>query len=85
METFVTMKDEYNEKLIVLPILFVMMISMLREDVIYCDNVMYRWTVRKQEGYFSYTDFFRRHFKYEYGCTNIGTVYPKTAHTVNFS
>lgn len=32
--------------------------SLLREDLIFVDKNMYRWTVRKQEGYFSYSEIF---------------------------
>ena len=61
------------------------MTSLMREELIFCDKIWYRWTVHKQEGYYSYSELFFAHYGPTYGCTRAGKVYPKTARTVNFS
>ena len=61
------------------------MISLFREDMIFCDKNFRRWTIQKTESFFSYSEFFRKHFGHTYGCDSLGRVYPLSAKVVKFS
>ena len=53
--------------------------------MVFCDKICYRWTVNKQEGYYSYSELFLMHFGPSYGCDKMGRVYPKPGtRTVNY-
>ena len=57
---------------------------MLREDLIYVDKNAYRYTSVKQEGYYSYSEIFRRYWPEGYRCDSKGRVEATTARVVNF-
>ena len=38
------------------------MITLLREDLAFTDSIFKQWTVRKQEGYYTFSEFFQKHF-----------------------
>lgn len=60
-------------------------VSLAREDLIFSDKICYRWTVNKQDGYFSYSELVTKNFGSTYGCDSAGRIYPKTARTVNYA
>lgn len=57
--------------------------SMLREDIIYSDKHSYRYTVNKQEGYYTYSELFRTKFPVGYACDSLGRVVATTARTIS--
>ena len=59
--------------------------SLLREDIVYTDKICYRWTVRKQEGFFNYSEIFAMRYGVGYLCDPKGRVYPTTARTISFT
>ena len=63
------------------------MSTLLREDIVFVDAIAYRWTVRKQEGFFSYTELFIKHFGSAemYGTVPDGRIVARQARTVNYS
>ena len=56
---------------------------MLREEIIYTDVLSYRYTVHRQEGYYSYSELFRMKFSPGYVCDSLGRVEASTARTIN--
>ena len=52
--------------------------------MIYADDTSYRYTRTKREGFYTYSELFRKRFGDEYECCSDGTVMSKTAKTVNF-
>ena len=85
LQIFITLKENTN-----LPIRNVYEVaaitaSLLREDMIFCDKISYRWTVNKQEGFYSFSELFNMHYGPTYGCDKYGRVYPKAAaRTINY-
>ena len=57
--------------------------SLLREDLIHTDLISYRYTVRKQEGFYTYSEIFRMKFPSGYACNPKGQVVPTTARRLN--
>ena len=53
--------------------------------MIFCDKNFLQWTIRKREGFLSFSDFFRKHYGDKYGCNNLGQVYPTKAKVIKFS
>lgn len=49
------------------------------------DEHSYRYTVHKQEGYYSYSELFRKKFPDGYTCDSSGRVTPTTARTINLN
>lgn len=62
-----------------------MLFSMLREDMIFSDEHSYRYSIHKQEGYYSYSELFRMKFPEGYSCDDFGRVTPTTARTINLN
>jgi len=52
--------------------------------MIFSDETAFRYTRRKREGYYSYSDHFRRRYGPDYECAADGTVMPTKAKTINF-
>ena len=63
----------------------VVMMSMLREDFVMTDKISYRYTVRRQEGYYTFSERFRQNFGDGYECDSVGAIVPTTARAVNYS
>lgn len=88
-EIYVTLKKQS----VTLPIQFgpyeasAVMLSMLREDIIYADSVAYRWSVRKQDGFFNFTELFQRNYGTDgsYGCLPDGRIVAQKARTIKYS
>ena len=57
--------------------------SLLREDMIYTDLHSNRYTVHRQEGYYSYSEVFRMRYPSGYVCDSHGRVVPSTARRLN--
>jgi len=81
----VTLEDNHGKTVNNIYEVAAVLFALLREDILYSDLHSYRYTVTKQEGYYSYSDIFRMRFPIGYGCDSIGRVYPTTARRVNFS
>ena len=63
------------------------MYSLLREDIIFLDSIAHRWSVRKQEGFYRFSELFRKHYGTTdfYGTLSNGSIYARQARTVNYS
>jgi len=85
MEVFVTLNDTYGKTVNNIYEAVAILFSLLREDLIYSDQHSYRYTVSRQEGYFSYSEIFRNKFPVGYVCDNQGRVVPTTARRVNLN
>ena len=59
------------------------LVSILREDIIYSDKHSYRYTINKQDGYYTYSELFRMKFPVGYGCDSGGRVIATTARTIS--
>jgi hypothetical protein len=59
------------------------MLSMHREDLIYGDKSMYRFTTRAREGFTTFSDVFRQRYPGYLLDTEKHTVYAKSAETLN--
>ena len=64
-----------------------LMSTLLREDIVYVDSIAYRWTVRKQEGYFSYSELFTKYYggAEMHGTMPDGRIVARKARTVNYT
>ena len=79
------MKDNFRIKFNNLFEIAAVMCSLAREDIVLTDKIFSKWTVRKQEGYYTYSEIFHTQFGDGYRCDSLGRAYPTTARTVNFS
>ena len=63
------------------------MMSMLREDIIYADSVAYRWSIRKQDGFFNFSELFQKNYGTDgsYGCLPDGRIVALKARTIKYS
>ena len=52
--------------------------------MIFADDTSYSYTRKKREGFYSYSELFRRNYGFDYECSANGSVVPTTARTVNF-
>ena len=85
MEIFKTLSDNFRSPIKNSWETAAVLATLLREDILFVDKILYRWTVRKQEGFFSYSEIFRIRFSDVYGCDPLtGRVVPVTAKTVNY-
>ena len=84
IQIFSVLQEHYNSPLRNVWEVGAIACSLHREELIYCDKIIYRWTAYKQEGYLSYSEMFMKQFGPAYGCNAAGKVYSKTARTVNF-
>ena len=66
MEVFVTLSDTYGKTVNNIYEVVAILFSLLREDLIFSDLNSYRYTVNKQEGYYSYSEIFRLKFPIGY-------------------
>ena len=82
---FVTINDTYGKTVNNIYEAVAILFSLLREDLIYSDLHSYRYTVNKQEGYYSYSEIFRLKFPVGYDCDKVGRVVPTTARRVNMN
>ena len=53
--------------------------------MIFSDDQCIRYTRKKQEGYYSYSELFRKRFGNDYGVDSYGATVPRLAKTVNYS
>ena len=53
--------------------------------MIFSDDQCIRYTRKKQEGYYSYSELFRKRFGDDYGVDSYGATVPLLAKTVNYS
>ena len=62
-------------------------VTLLREDMVFVDKISYRWTVRKSEGYFSFSELFLKHYGSTdmYGTLKNGAIFANQARTINYS
>ena len=67
-QIFITLKEDMNVPIENIFEVAGIICSLLREDMVFCDKICYRWTVNKQEGYYSYSELFFMHFGPSYGC-----------------
>ena len=58
--------------------------SILREDLIYVDRNVYRYSLYKHKGFETYSELFRRHWPTGYECNSRGLVVPTTARLIDF-
>ena len=66
-------------------LLYAISTQLFLEDLLYTDKISSRWTVRRQEGFYSYSEIFRINFREGYLCDKLGKVYATTARTVSYS
>ena len=85
LEVFVTLGDTYGKTVNNVYEVVAILFSLLREDLIYSDEHSYRYTVNKQEGFYSYSEIFRKKFPVGYSCDKMGRVVPTTARRVNLN
>ena len=87
MEIFVTFEKTFNTPISSIYVVSAVMTSLLREDLVFVDKICYRWTVRKQEGFSSYSERFRQLFGADgkYKCAPGGSIYPAKARTLSYS
>ena len=85
VEIFVTLNDTYGKTVNNIFEVGAILFSLLREDLIYADLLSYRYTVNKQEGYFSYSEIFQKKFPFGYVCDKQGRVVPSIARRVNLN
>ena len=85
LEVFVTLNDTYGRTVNNIYEAVAILFSLLREDLIYADQHCYRYTINKQEGFFSYSEIFRNKFPVGYGCDKVGRVVPTTARRINLN
>ena len=83
VEIFVTLSDTYGKTVNNIYELVAVLYSILREDLMYTDEHSYRYTLTKQEGFYNYSEIFRRRFPLGYECDKLGRVVPTTAKRVN--
>ena len=85
LEIFVTLNATYGRTVNNIYEAVAILFSLLREDLIYADQHCYRYTIHKQEGFFSYSESFRKQFPVGYGCDKAGRVIPITARRINLN
>ena len=84
-EIFVTLSDIHGKTVNNIYELVACLFSLLREDLVYSDLHSYRYTITKQEGYYSYSELFRMRFPTGYSCDRMGRVIPTTARRINLT
>ena len=57
--------------------------SIFREDMIRMNSTSSRFTIHRQEGFYTYSDFFRLRYPVGYGCDSSGRIVATTARTLN--
>lgn len=60
------------------------LLSLQREDLVLTDKNCYRFTTRRKEGYFTYSDMFRTKYPQGYKVDKLGRVAPTTARLLSF-
>ena len=61
--------------------------TIMREDILFVDKISYRYSVRKSEGFFSFSELLVKHYGSAelYGTRRNGTLFARQARTVNYS
>lgn len=59
------------------------LISIYREDLILSDDVCYQYSTRPREGYFTFSELFRKKYP-GYTIDGYGSIKPVTARTINY-
>ena len=85
MEMFMTLEANHGKTLNNIYELVAVLFSLLREDIIYSDMHSYRYTLTKQEGFYTYSELFRIRFADKYSVDSLGRVIPTTARTLNLN
>jgi len=83
MQIFYTLNAKYGKVVNNIYEVGAVMFSLLREDLVYSDEHSYRYTCEKKEGYYNYSEIFRKKFPVGYGCDAGGRVVPTSARRVN--
>jgi len=56
-----------------------------REEMVFVDKNFVRWTVRKKDGYMTFSELFLMRYGEGYGCSPTGGIIATTARTVKYS
>ena len=61
--------------------------NIFREDLLYADQSCYRFTARPRKGFYSFSDFFRKHYGAAgaYKIISDGRIWPASARTANLT
>ena len=61
--------------------------TLLREDMVFVDKICYRWSARKREGFYNFTELMQINYgtANQYGLLNGKRIVAQNARTVNYS
>ena len=85
MQIFITLEVKYASPIQNPYQCAAVLFSLQREDMIFSDDQCIRYTRKKKEGYYSYSELFRKRFGDDYGVDSYGATVPRLAKTVNYS
>ena len=83
-EIFIAMQKQKRLAINNIYVMMAILFSMVREDLIYIEKNVYRYSLYKQEGFETYSELFRRHWPTGYECNSSGLVVPTTARLIDF-
>ena len=83
-EIFIAMQKQKRLAINNIYVMMAILFSMVREDLIYIEKNVYRYSLYKQEGFETYSELFRRHWPAGYECNSSGLVVPTTARLIDF-
>ena len=84
MQIFITLEVRFNSPIQNPYQCCAVLFSLQREDMIYSDDQCTSYTRKKQEGYYTYSELFRKRFGDDYSVNSFGAAIPKLAKTVNY-
>ena len=85
MQIFTTLEERFGKTVNNIYEAVAILFALLREDMLYSDLNSYRYTITKQEGFYTYSEIFRLRFPEGYKCDSMGRVIPTTARRIKLN